>query len=65
MDVLNCEARICLVKSDRHTVRSRRKVNELLNVFSAWGRWRIGDESEYKVEDRSYIFREIGDVLIE
>ena len=65
MDVLNCQAWICLVESNGSAARPRRKVNELLEVLSAWrGRWVLG-EFEYQIEDLSDILGEIGNVRVE
>ena len=47
------------------SVRPRREVDELLEVLSAWRRWRILGELEYEIEDLSDVLGEIGNVVIE
>src|SRR5437773_6754809 len=65
MDVLNRQARVGLIKPDRSAARRRRKVDELLEVLSAWRGRRVLGELEDEVEDLSDVLREIGDVLVE
>src|SRR5450432_3500114 len=65
MDVLNRKARICLIEPNRSAVCSRGKVNEFLQMLSAWRGRRVLSEFEYKIEDRSYVFGKIGNVLLE
>src|SRR5438132_13041636 len=64
MDVLNRQAWICLVKPNGSATRRRSKVNELLEVLSAWRGRRVLGEFEYKIEDFSDILGEIGDVRV-
>src|SRR6266404_5276047 len=65
MDVLNRQARICLIESDGSAVRRRRKVNELLEVLSARRGGRVLGKLKYKIEYLSDILREIGNVGVE
>src|SRR5882757_8491144 len=65
MDVLNRKAWICLVEPDRSAVCARRKVNELLEVHSAWRGRRVLGELENEIEDRSDVLGKIGDVFVE
>ena len=64
MNVLDTEPRIRLVEPDRSEVDPLPKVNELLNVLPARRGRRILSEFEYKIENRSDVFGEIGDVLV-
>src|SRR6266446_8944606 len=63
-DVLNRQSRIILVKSDRGAVCPSCKVDEFLQIFSAWRGRRVLRELEYQVEDGSEIFGEVGNVLV-
>src|SRR6266436_3770073 len=65
MDVLNRQSRIILVKPDRGAVCASCKVNELLQIFSAWRGRRVLRELEYQGEDGSDIFSKVGNVLVE
>src|SRR5712672_127924 len=65
MDVLNRQTRISGVEPDRSAVRPRRKVNELLEVLSAWRGRRGGGELEDEIEDLSDVLGEIGNVGVE
>ena len=59
------QAWISLVEPDRLSVRSRRKINELLQVLPAWRRRRILGELEQQVENLADILREIRNVIVE
>src|SRR5450432_2115393 len=65
MNVLNAQTGIGLVKTNGRASGSRRKVDELLQVFPAWRRRRALREFKQEVEDLTDIFREIRDVSIE
>src|SRR5260370_10310161 len=65
MNVLHRQTWIRLVEPDRSAVRSRREVNKLLKVLSAGRGWSALGELEKKIEDRSDVLGEIGDVLVE
>src|SRR4029077_16314602 len=65
MDVLNRQAWICLVEPNGSAARRRSKVNELLEVLSAWRGRRVLGEFEYKIEDMADILGEIGNVRVD
>ena len=65
MNVLNRQAGIRLVEPDRSAIYRRSKVNELLQVFSAWRGRRVLGEFEYKIENRSDVLGEIGNIFVE
>src|SRR5271165_3202409 len=65
MDVLDAQARISLVKADRSTVCSLRKVDEFLQVLSARrGRGSLG-ELKQEVEDFPNVLGEVSDIGVE
>src|SRR5271169_919838 len=65
MDVLNRQARICSVEPDRSAVRSRREVDELLQVLPA-RRWRrVLREFKDQVEHFPDVLCEVGNVRVE
>src|ERR1700739_425093 len=64
VNILNTQPGICLVETDRNEIDPLPKVDELLNVLATRrGRWILG-EFEYKIEDRTDVFGEIGNVLV-
>src|SRR5882757_10036067 len=65
MDVLNRQAGIGLVETDRRAVCPCRKVHELLKVLSAGRRRRVLREFEDEIEHLSDVLGEIGDVFLE
>src|ERR1700692_4166931 len=65
MDVLNRKPRIGLVEPNRGAVCSCRKVDELLEEFSAGRGRRVLVELEYEIEDLADVLGEVGDVLVE
>src|SRR5271163_154543 len=65
MNILHAQTGIGLVEPDRRAVRSRREVNELLQILSARrGRCALC-ELKQEIEDRSNVLGEVGNVLIE
>src|SRR6266849_8219911 len=64
MDVLNRQAWIGLVEPDRRAARRRRKVNELLKVFSAWRGRRVLGEFEYEIEDFPNVLGEVSNIFV-
>src|SRR5258708_2022231 len=65
MDVLNRQARICLIEPDGSAVCPRREVNEFLKVLSTRRRRRALGEFEYQIEDLADVLGEIGNVVVE
>src|SRR5450755_4184550 len=63
VNILNTQAGICLVETDRNEVDPLPKVDELLNVLATRRGRRILSEFEYKIKYRADVFSEIGDVL--